>query len=64
MPENRHAVAIAVAILMAVLPITAVGLRLRARRIKKVELKADDYTVIVALVVVTRRIFCLILTSH
>lgn len=47
---NRQAILVAMGILMAILSITAVGLRLLARRTRKMRLGADDYTVLAALV--------------
>ena len=50
MAQDRHAIIIAVAILMIVLATVAVILRFQARRVRKTSLKADDYFIVFALV--------------
>lgn len=47
---DRKPLVVSLAIIMPLLAVIAVGLRLKARRIMKARLEADDYTVIVALV--------------
>ena len=47
---DRKPLVIALAVIMPILATTAVVLRLVSRRIKKVRLEADDYTVLIALV--------------
>ena len=53
MLSTRAKALVVVSIIFPILALIAVGLRLYARRIKSLALKADDYVILVALVDMT-----------
>ncbi|KAF2236500.1 hypothetical protein EV356DRAFT_59469 [Viridothelium virens] len=58
MEESRYVTTIAVGIVMATLASIAVALRFRARRVRKVSFKADDYAVVIALICLLGQCIC------
>ena len=47
---NRQAILIYLGILMAAIAVAVVGLRLKARRVKRLRLGVNDYTILAALI--------------
>lgn len=50
MVRSRNTIIVIISIVFSVVAVTAVALRFRARRIKKLKIGADDYLILPALV--------------